>query len=82
MAPYMAPYVYGRDCELETDRKPLECIYKNISKPSARIERWVLRLQSYSFQVVYRAGKTNIADTLSRLNSLDQKDMSGEETDA
>ena len=75
-------YVYGRDFELETDHKPLECIYKNTSKPSARIERWVLRLQSYSFQVVYRPGKTNIADALSRLNSLDQKDTSGEETDA
>ena len=75
-------YVYGRDFELETDHKTLECIYKNTSKPSARIERWVLRLQSYSFQVVYRPEKTNIADALSRLNSLDQKDTSGEETDA
>ena len=64
-------YVYGRDFELETDHKPLECIYKNTSKPSARIE------------VVYHPGKTNIfADALSRLNSLDQKDKSGEETDA
>ena len=45
-------YVYGHDFELETDHKPLECIYKSTSKPSARIERWVLSLQSYSFQVV------------------------------
>ena len=34
-------YVYGRDFELETDHKSLECIYKNTSKPSARIERYV-----------------------------------------
>ena len=30
------------------------------------MERWVLRLQAYHF--VYRPGKTNITDALSRLN--------------
>ena len=30
----------------------------------------MLRLQGYEFKVVYRPGKTNIADTLSRLNSV------------
>ena len=61
-------YVYGREFELETDHKPLECIFGKTSKPSARIERWVLRLQCFNFKVVYRPGKTNIADALSRLN--------------
>jgi len=33
----------------------------------ARVERWVLRLQAYHLKVAYRPGKTNIADSLSRL---------------
>ena len=72
-------YVSGRNFELETDHKPLERIYSRTSKPCARIERWVLRLQGYDFRVVYRPGKTNIADALSRLNSLGQD--CGEEYD-
>ena len=74
-------YVYGREFELETDHKPLKHIYGTSSKPSARLERWVLRLQGYNFKVIYRPGKTNIADALSRLNSMVQKDPSGEEAD-
>ena len=46
--------MYGRKFELETDHKPLECIFGRLSKPSARIERWVLRLQGYDYRVVYR----------------------------
>lgn len=61
------PYVYGRQFDLVTDHKPLEAIYGPRSKPSARVERWVLRLQPYNFKVVHVAGKHNIADSLSRL---------------
>ncbi|KAJ8344863.1 hypothetical protein SKAU_G00290560 [Synaphobranchus kaupii] len=61
------PYVYGRQFDLITDDKPLESIYSPRSKPCARIERWVLRLQPYDFRVVHIPGKTNIADPLSRL---------------
>ena len=49
-------YTFGQESiELETDHKPLEFIYSTRSKPSARIKirskasarikRWVLRLQ-------------------------------------
>ena len=53
--------------ELITDHKPLEVIYSRQSRPSARIERWVLRLQPYDFVVKYRPGKEMAADALSRL---------------
>jgi hypothetical protein len=67
-------YIFGREVELETDHKPLECIFSRTSKPSARIERWVLRLQAYNLKVVYRPGKSNIADALLRLNSKAHRD--------
>ena len=53
-------YLYGHDFILVTDHKPLEVIYgsKN-SKTSARIERWVLRLQPYTFKV-----HTNLAQII------------------
>ena len=50
-------YVYGTHFTLVTDHKPPETIYGNPpSKPSVRIEHWVLRLQPYSFKVEHRAG--------------------------
>lgn len=66
--------------ELETDHKPLERIFSATSKLCVRIERWVLRLESYDFKVVYRPRKANIDDALSRLNSCRQLDK-GEEYD-
>ena len=51
-------YVYGTHFTLVTDHKPLETICGN--PRSERIERWVLRLQPYSFKVEYRAGGTKI----------------------
>lgn len=53
-----------------TDHKPLEAIFKPTSKPPARIERWLLRIQAFKFKVIYKAGKDNISDALSRLCKL------------
>jgi len=34
------------------------------------IERWVLRLQAFKFQIIYKPGKSKIADPFSRLCTL------------
>ena len=52
---------------VETDHKPLEVICGLRSRPWARIERWVLRLEPYDFSVIHRPGRENIADPFSRL---------------
>ena len=76
-------YLYGAPFILYTDHKPLELIYGNpLSKPPARIERWMLRLQQYNFSVVYKAGIENPADYLSRhpvkIASKEQSDIAEE----
>lgn len=64
-------YLLGKRFQLVTDCKPLLFLFKERSKPCARIERWVLRLQAYNFKVVYQPGSNNLADSLSRLSIMD-----------
>lgn len=60
-------YVFGSPFTVITDHKPLVPIFNNsYSNPPTRIERWLLKLQQYSFTVEYKPGKTNPADYLSR----------------
>ena len=60
-------YLFGHQFTLITDHKPLEIIFGHKkAKTSARIERWILRLQPYDFSVVYKAGASNPADYMSR----------------
>ena len=60
-------YLYGADFDLLIDHKALEFIFSPRSKPNARIEVWMLRLQPYRYKVIHIAGSKNIADSLSRL---------------
>lgn len=60
-------YLFGNQFKIISDHKPLESIFNNPnSKPPARIERWRLKLQPYSFTVQYKPGKSNAADYMSR----------------
>ena len=60
-------FIYGSKFTLVTDHKPLEITYgQRTAKTSARIERWVFRLQPYAFKIVYKSGTNNPADYLSR----------------
>ena len=61
-------YLYGIKFHLVTDHKPLECLYSKKSRPPARIERWVLRMQGFDYTIGYKPGGENIADFLSRLS--------------
>jgi len=66
-------YVLGRQFTLETDHKPLEGIFgekRDLSRSkvvSNRRIRWASELMEYSFDLLYRDGKSNtLADFLSR----------------
>jgi hypothetical protein len=60
-------YLYASKFEIITDNKAVELIFGNTSsKPKARIERWLLRLLPYEFEISHKPGNENIADYLSR----------------
>ena len=60
-------YLIGIEFEILTDHKPLVSVLGAKSKPpSARIERWLLQLQQYSYTITHIPGKANRADILSR----------------
>jgi len=68
-------YVYGRqDITVETNHRPLIAIMKkSLAMAPKHLQRMLLRLQKYSFKLVYKPGsKTVIADSLSRAPLLDR----------
>ncbi|XP_052564009.1 uncharacterized protein K02A2.6-like [Culex pipiens pallens] len=63
-------YLYGRRFDILTDCKALVYLFTERSRPCARIERWVLRLQAFEYLVSHIAGNRNLADVLSRLSTI------------
>ena len=61
-------YLYGRKVLIESDHKPLEAIFKkSLLNAPKRLQRMLLRLQRYEFDVTYKKGTSLLlADTLSR----------------
>ena len=60
-------FLIGSEVDIITDHKALESIFNNPkSKPPARIERWMMRLQPFTFRVIYKKGHLSELDYMSR----------------
>ncbi|XP_060559067.1 uncharacterized protein K02A2.6-like [Ruditapes philippinarum] len=66
-------YLYGLTFKVITDHKPLVNIFKPTHKPPARLERMLLRLQSYKFNIEFQSGALNPADILLRSTYSQEK---------
>ena len=68
-------YLYGKPFVILTDHQPLKILYSRTGKPSPRVLRWSLRLQSYDYTVEHIPGSTNPADIFSNFPlKLDTKE--------
>lgn len=64
---HFRPYLLGRHFVILTDHKPLQYVF-GVKDPSSRLLKWRLKLEEYSYEIRYRAGKTiTHADALSRI---------------
>lgn len=82
---HFAYFLRARQFGLYTDHKPLEVNFR-IREPtscltSARIERWLLRIQEFDFRVKHILGKKMIADFLSRATSEKEGDPFDSDTE-
>jgi len=60
------PYIYGQKFLIYSDHRPLSYLYSK-KEPAGRLGRWALKLQEYQMEVVYKPGKDQKADCLSRV---------------
>ena len=74
---HFRPYLYGQRFTLVTDHQPLRWLMES-DKLTDKLARWALLLQEYDFEVVHRAGITNLdADGLSCNPSPSNEDLTG-----
>ena len=75
--------VYGLSFVLETDHKPLITISKkNLSDMTPRIQRLMMKLQRYDYNMIYTPGKQLLmADALSRATGQTKHPVSSSETE-
>ena len=60
-------YLLGKRFTLVTDHQPLTYL-KSIKDPHGRRGRWLMQLEEFDFDIIYRSGKKHInADSLSRM---------------
>ena len=72
-------YLYGRRFVCRSDHQPLEKIHlKNLSDAPPRLQRLLLKMEPYNFEIKYIPGKeVALADTLSRVNPQDKMELKG-----
>lgn len=76
---YWKTYLYGRKFINYSDHQPLTWLLTK-KDPHPRLERWIMRLSLYQYEIVYKKGTENIvADALSRL--ANQSDVNSDEDD-
>ena len=63
-------FLYGRKFKIYTDNNSVMWLYRQV-QPKGRIARWIMKLQGYDFDIIYKPGKMNSnADGLSRIPNL------------
>ena len=64
---YFRSFLLGNHFKLLSDHKPL-CWLRDLKNPAPKLARWILQLEEYDFEVIYKEGKKNAnADAMSRL---------------